>query len=75
MSSPELCEQLLWHLDMSNVLFWGEALSTVRAIVGGVDYKVSHSLPLPACTSTRARNAASRDFPDPDLDFNDVVWE
>ena len=43
-----VCEQLLRHLDMSNVLFWGEALSTVRAIVGGVDYKVSHSLPLPA---------------------------
>ena len=43
-----VCEQLLRHLDMSDVLFWGEALSTVRAIVGGVDYKVSHSLPLPA---------------------------
>ena len=35
-----VCEQLLGHLDMSNMLFWGEALSTVRAIVGGVDYKV-----------------------------------
>ena len=39
-STRLVCEQLLCHLDLSNLLFWGEALVTVRAIVGGVDYKV-----------------------------------
>ena len=29
---------------MSNVLFWGEALSTARTVVGGVDYMVNVSL-------------------------------
>jgi hypothetical protein len=35
-----VCEQLLSHLDPSNLLFWAEALRTVKEIVGGVDYKV-----------------------------------
>lgn len=39
-STRLVCEQLLCHLDLSNLLFWGEALVTVRGIVGGVDYKV-----------------------------------
>lgn len=34
---------------MNNMLFWGEALSTVQAIVGGVDYKVSFSLHTVGC--------------------------
>ena len=35
-----VCEQLLCHLDPGNLLFWAEALVTVKEIVGGVDYKV-----------------------------------
>ena len=36
-----VCEQLLRSLDVSNVMFWKEALSSVQSIVGGVDYKVN----------------------------------
>ena len=38
--SRSVCEQLLCHLDLSNLLFWSEALRVVKEIVGGVDYKV-----------------------------------
>ena len=48
-STRLVCEQLLRHLDLSNLLFWGEALVTVRAIVGGVDYKVRAEATRLAC--------------------------
>ena len=61
-----VCEQLLRHLDMSNVLFWGEALSTVRAIVGGVDYMQGESLPATPCKGCMPLASSLPGLPGPD---------
>jgi mediator of RNA polymerase II transcription subunit 23 len=34
-----ICEALLTHLDINNMLSWQHGLSLIRSIIGGVDYK------------------------------------
>ena len=38
-----VCESVLQHLNINNVLTWREGLKMTKQIVGGVDYKVHAS--------------------------------